>query len=47
MHRCHAACADHRRRHAKRHAELHSLRLLELRHKLSFADARDFADLAL
>jgi len=33
-----------RRKHAKRHSELHALRLLRLDRKLSFAHDRDFAE---
>ena len=40
-------CAAPRRRHAKRHAELHALRLLRLDRKLSFAHDRDFGELRL
>lgn len=41
---CSAAC---RRSHAKRHAELHALRLLFLQRKMSFTDDKDFEDLKL
>lgn len=41
---CSAEC---RRSHAKRHAEMHALRLLFLQHKMSFTDDRDFEDLRL
>ncbi len=36
-----------RRKHAKRHAELHALRLLRLDRKLSYAHDCDFAELRL
>ena len=41
---CSAEC---RRLHAKKHAEMHALRLLFLQHKMSFTDDRDFEDLRL
>lgn len=41
---CSAAC---RRAHAKRHAELHALRLLFLQRKMSFIDDKDFENLKL
>ena len=41
---CSAEC---RRAHAKRHAEIHALRLLFLQHKMSFIDDREFVDLKL
>ena len=36
-----------RRKHAKRHAEMHALRLLRLGRKLSFAHDCDFGDMQL
>ena len=42
--RLHAA---HRRKHAKRHAELHAVRLLRIGRKLSFKDRHDFVKLRL
>ena len=36
-----------RRKHAKRHAELHALRLLFLERKMSFSNPQDFSDLKL
>ena len=41
---CSAEC---RRAHAKRHTEIHALRLLFLQRKMSYIDDRDFADLRL
>ena len=39
--------AARRRKHAKRHAELHALRLLRLDRKLSFSHECDFMELQL